>query len=69
MNSSHKGGKHVHLTLFSCFDAAMLRISKFATYFHNANVMESGRPSSDLDLKHLRDAAVCMAHGRKYHTC
>ena len=68
MNSNHKGGKHVHLTLFSYFDAVMLRIIKFATYFHNVNVMELGRLPSDLDLTHLCDAAVCMTYDRKYFT-
>ena len=67
-NSTHKGGNHVHLTLYGYFDSAMLRICKFATSFHNINVMGSGRPSSELDLTHLRDAAVCMEHCHKHFT-
>ena len=56
----HGGGPNVHLTLFGYYDSAHLNISKFATNFKNINVLESGRPASELDFTYLKKAATII---------
>lgn len=60
------GGTHVHLTLFKYWDAVQLNIAKFATNFENINVMESGRPASELDVTYLKKAVAVTKHAQSY---
>lgn len=60
------GGDHIHLTLFKYWDAAQLNLSKFATNFQNINVMESGRPASELDVSSLKKAVAVTKHAKNF---
>ena len=60
------GGTHVHLTLFKYWDAVQLNIAKFATNFENINVMDSGRPASDLDVSYLKKAVAVTKHAHTF---
>ena len=60
------GSNHVHLTLFKYWDAAQLNIAKFATNFENINVMESGRPASELDVTSLKKAVAVTKHAQSF---
>jgi hypothetical protein len=59
---SHGGGDNVHLTLYHYYDAARFHVCKFATNFENVNILETGRPSSEMDLTFLTKAAVIIKH-------
>lgn len=58
MRSDTGGGPNVHLTLFRFYDRATLHIAKFANNFKNQNILESGRPVTELDITQIKKAAL-----------
>ena len=62
----HGNRPNVYLALFGYYDSSHLNISKFATSFKNINVLESGRPASELDFTYLKKAATVIKHMTSY---
>ena len=58
MRSKTGGDNNMHLTLFRFMDRASLHLAKWAMSFNNHNIIELGRPVTELGLTHLKKAEL-----------